>query len=99
MARAADERLVRVLTEEQLIEGLAAGAVRSGGREVAAEVDPDSTVHTALEAQRDGLFQAMVDDAPAVPCASSRSAPNGGAASSYPSPTTTPGAPRSSRRS
>ena len=64
VARAADERLVRVLTEEQLVEGLAAGAVRSGGREMAAEVDPDRAVHTALEAQRDGLFQTMVDDAP-----------------------------------
>ncbi len=64
VARAGDERLVRVLTEEQLVEGLGEGSVRSGGREVAAEVDPDSAVRTAVEAQQDGLFQTIVDDTP-----------------------------------
>ncbi|MCP4961900.1 MAG: hypothetical protein GY925_21865 [Actinomycetia bacterium] len=64
VARVGDQRLVRVLTEEQLVEGLGEGSVRSGGREVAAEVDPDSAVRTAVEAQQDGLFQTIVDDAP-----------------------------------
>ena len=36
VARAGDERLVRVLTEDALADGLAGGSVRSGGREVAA---------------------------------------------------------------
>ncbi len=63
-ARARDERLVRVLTDEALEEGLAAGSVRSGGREVAADVDPDDAVRTAIEAQQDGLFQTIVDESP-----------------------------------
>lgn len=62
--RAADERLVRVLTERELQDGLVAGAVRSGGRDVADEVDADDAVHTALLAHQDGLFQAIVDEAP-----------------------------------
>jgi hypothetical protein len=62
--RSEGEKLVRVLTEEALDDGLATGAVRSGGREVAAEVDPDEAVRTALDAQRDGLFQTIVDEEP-----------------------------------
>lgn len=62
--RARDERLVRVLTEKVLSEGLVAGTVRSGGREVGADVDPDTAVLTAIEAQQDGLFQTIVDDQP-----------------------------------
>jgi hypothetical protein len=62
--RAEGEKLVRVLTEQALEEGLAAGSVRSGGREVAAEVDPDEAVRAAIEAQRDGLFQTVVDEEP-----------------------------------
>jgi hypothetical protein len=62
--RAVDERLVRVLTEKEISEGLASGAVRSGGREVAADVDPDEAVATAQVAQQDGLYQAFVDDEP-----------------------------------
>jgi hypothetical protein len=62
--RAEGEKLVRVLTEEALEEGLAAGSVRSGGREVAAEVDADEAVRAAIEAQQDGLFQTVVDEEP-----------------------------------
>lgn len=64
VGRADAESVVRVLTEESLVEGLATGAVRSGGRGVAADVDADRAVRTAIEAQRDGLFQAIVDDEP-----------------------------------
>ena len=64
IARAGDERLVRVLTEQALVEGLAEGSVRSGGRDVAADVDPDAAVRAAIEAQQDGLFQTIVDDEP-----------------------------------
>ncbi len=62
--RARGEQLVRVLTEEALQEGVASGAVRSGGSEVTAEVDPDEAVLTAIEAQRDGLYQAIIDEEP-----------------------------------
>ncbi len=62
--RAEGEKLLRVLTEEALEEGLATGSVRSGGREGAAEVDPDEAVRTAIEAQRDGLFQTVIDEEP-----------------------------------
>jgi len=62
--RAEGEQLVRVLTEQALQDGLTKGSVRSGGRDVAADVEPDEAVRTALEAQRDGLFQAIVDDEP-----------------------------------
>lgn len=60
--RAEGQELVRVLTEEALEDGLATGAVRSGGREVAAEVDPDEAVRAAIDAHRDGLFQTVVDE-------------------------------------
>lgn len=64
VGRADGEKLVRVLTEEAMEEGLAVGSVRSGGREVAAEVDPDEAVRAAIEAQQDGLFQTVVDEEP-----------------------------------
>ena len=64
LERAADERLVRVLTAEALEAGLAAGVVRSGDREVAADVDPDEAVAVALLAHADGFFQAIVDERP-----------------------------------
>lgn len=62
--RAEGEKLVRVLTEDALEDGLATGAVRSGGREVGVEVDPDESVRAAIDAQRDGLYQTIVDDEP-----------------------------------
>jgi hypothetical protein len=62
--RAADERLVRVLTEQALDEGAVSGAIRSGGREVAADVDVHEAVSVALLAQADGLYQAIVDERP-----------------------------------
>jgi hypothetical protein len=62
--RAADERFVRVLTERSIEEGVSSGAIRSGGREIAAEVDTDEAVAVALLAQADGLYQVIVDDRP-----------------------------------
>lgn len=62
--RAEGQRVVRVLTEEALEDGLTAGAVRSGGRDVAAGVDPEEAVRAAIDAQRDGLFQTIVDERP-----------------------------------
>lgn len=62
--RAERRAFLRVLTEESLAEGLAAGAVRSGGVEPQAEVDPDEAVSTALVAHADGLYRVLVDDEP-----------------------------------
>jgi hypothetical protein len=53
--RAERRAFLRVLTEESLAEGLAAGAVRNGGVEPQADVDPDEAVATALSAHTDGL--------------------------------------------
>ena len=64
VARARDERFVRVLTAETLMEGLESGTVRSGGRDVAADIDPEDAVKTAIKAQLDGLFQTIVSDEP-----------------------------------
>jgi len=62
--RVEDHKLVRVLTVQALEEGLTEGAVRSGGREVASGVDVVESVRAAIEAQRDGLFQTIIDDEP-----------------------------------
>lgn len=62
--RAGAEAIVRILTEGALEDGLASGSVRSGDRDIAAHVDPDRAVRTALDAQRDGLVQTIVDDEP-----------------------------------
>ena len=64
--RAEDQRFVRVLTERQLAEGVERGAVRSGGAEIApnVEVDVDEAVAAALLAHQDGLYMVIVDDEP-----------------------------------
>jgi hypothetical protein len=62
--RAERRAFLRVLTEQSLAEGLAAGAVRGGGVEPQADVDPDAAVATALEAHADGLYRVLVDDEP-----------------------------------
>jgi hypothetical protein len=62
--RAEEQTFVRVLTEQALAEGVAAGAVRSGDREVAADVDDDEAVAAALVAFQDGIYQVIVDDEP-----------------------------------
>jgi hypothetical protein len=62
--RAEEQTFVRVLTDRALAEGLQSGAVLSGGREAAVEVDEDAAVAAALLAQEDGLYQVLVDDEP-----------------------------------
>lgn len=62
--RAERRGLLRVLTEESLAAGLAAGVVRSGGADPQVEVDPDHAVATALLAHTDGLYRVLVDDEP-----------------------------------
>lgn len=60
--RQAADRLVRVLTEEQLAEGVLRGKVASGGSDLDQEVDEAAAVHTALEAFEDGFYFVFVDD-------------------------------------
>lgn len=62
--RSEEQRFVRVLTDRALADGLAAGAVRSGGSERATDVDADEAVATALLAYEDGLYKVIVDDEP-----------------------------------
>jgi hypothetical protein len=62
--RSADARLVRALTQEELFAGLTGGSVRSGGRAAGANVSADDAVHTAIQAQSDGMFQTIVDERP-----------------------------------
>ena len=62
--RAEEQRFVRVLTDRALADGLAAGAVRSGGAESASEVDAEEAVASAFLAHQDGLYKVIVDDEP-----------------------------------
>lgn len=59
--RAEQRTFVRVLTEHALVDALDQGAVRLGGAEPIAPVDPDGAVATALLAFEDGLYQVHVD--------------------------------------
>ena len=59
--RQADRRMVRLLTERQIAEGLARGRVEAGGRDLSQPVDPDEAVGTALQAFEDGLYLVMLD--------------------------------------
>lgn len=63
-ARAADERSLRLLSTVEIARGLAAGALRSGGREMEADVSGDEAVRVATQAQQDGLYMVIVDDEP-----------------------------------
>ena len=59
--RQADRRMVRLLTERQIADGLARGRVEAGGRDLSQRVDPDEAVGTALQAFEDGLYLVMLD--------------------------------------
>jgi hypothetical protein len=56
-----DRRLVRILTERQIEEGLTKGRVDSGGRELHQDVNPDDAVATALQAFEDGIYLVILD--------------------------------------
>ena len=59
--RQEERRVVRILTERQLEDGLARGRVDSGGRNLHQAVDPDAAVATALTAFEDGLYLVILD--------------------------------------
>lgn len=59
--RQEERRLVRILTERQIDEGMAKGRVDSGGREWHQPVDAHRAVATALQAFEDGIYLVILD--------------------------------------
>jgi hypothetical protein len=60
--RDGQRRFVRVLSPDDIREGVTAGKVDPGGRPAAALVDLEQAVRTALQAFEDGLYYVFVDD-------------------------------------
>jgi len=56
-----ERRLVRILTERQIEEGLISGRVDSGGRDLHQEVNQDEAIDTALQAFEDGIYLVILD--------------------------------------
>ena len=59
--RQQERRLVRILTEREIEEGLAKGRVDSGGRDLNQKVDDEEAVATALQAFEDGIYLVILD--------------------------------------
>jgi len=59
--RQQDQKLVRILTERQIEDGLEKGRVDSGGRNLHQNVNADEAVGTALQAFEDGLYLVILD--------------------------------------
>ena len=59
--RQQQRRLVRILTEQQIEEGLAKGRVEAGGSNLDQRVDPEIAVATALQAFEDGIYLVILD--------------------------------------
>lgn len=60
--RQAERRLLRVLTERQVEDGLAKGKVDSGGSTLDQNVDVDAAIAAAIEAFQDGLYLIGLDE-------------------------------------
>ncbi len=54
-------RLLRVLSESEIVEGAARGRVDPGGREPTGPADPDAAVGAALQGFEDGLYLVILD--------------------------------------
>ena len=59
--RQEDRKVIRVLTAEQIDEGIAMGKVDMGGRDLKQKVDPDAAVAAALQAFEDGNYLVILD--------------------------------------
>jgi hypothetical protein len=60
--RQEERRLIRVLTEGEIRQGVERGKIEMGGREEKeGEVDPQAAVETALLAFQDGLYYVFID--------------------------------------
>ncbi len=58
--RQRDARLVRVLTEAQIVDGLEIGKIDTLGREVQQEVNAAEAVRNALQSFEDGLYYVFI---------------------------------------
>ena len=56
-----ERRLVRILTEREIEEGLTKGRVDSGGRELHQMVDEEAALANALQAFEDGIYLVILD--------------------------------------
>ncbi|MEM7802196.1 MAG: hypothetical protein AAF633_23590 [Chloroflexota bacterium] len=61
-ARQADLQLFRVLSAEQIEEGIAQGRIDPAAKENRQSVQADAAVRTALQAFEDGLYFVFIDD-------------------------------------
>jgi hypothetical protein len=59
--RQSERRLVRILTERRIAEGMEKGRVDPGGRVLDQPVDEDEAVATALQAFEDGIYLVILD--------------------------------------
>ena len=60
--RQEERKLVRVLTNEQIVSAAETGRIDMGGEDFGQRVDPERGVEAALTAFRDGLYFVFVDD-------------------------------------
>jgi hypothetical protein len=60
--RQESQRLVRILTEQEIERGLAAGRISSGGSDLQQSVDVEAAVEAAWTSFRDGFFYFFLDD-------------------------------------
>jgi hypothetical protein len=54
-------RLVRVLSDDEIVRGALRGKVDSGGREPTGSVDEDAAIGAALQGFEDGLYLVILD--------------------------------------
>ena len=60
--RQAENRLLRVLSKEQIADGVERGRVFTGGSDLDQRVDRGTAVATAIEAFEDGFYFVFLDD-------------------------------------
>jgi hypothetical protein len=59
--RAEERRLLRALTATEIAQGVEAGKIDSGGRDLKQTVDAHEAIVTALQAFQDGLYFVFID--------------------------------------
>jgi hypothetical protein len=60
--RQLQQRLIRILTPDEIEGGARKGRVSMGGRDLNQQVNPQVAVETALQAFDDGLYFVFIDD-------------------------------------
>lgn len=61
-ARQERDRLIRVLSAEQIDDGAARGKIAMGGRDLGQTVDEEQAVGAALQAFEDGIYLVFLDE-------------------------------------